>query len=587
MKKSLAILLCAIIAFASCDDTTNDIGSSLTDRSDLLSVVADTSFASTESVLASKVLSRSATGYLGKVKDPELTGKENTSSYITCNISTQLHTFADPFPDEDIIVSRDQDGKVSADSCVMIIAFNGCYGDKLAPMKYTIHEMGKPMEEGTKYYTDFSPIDNGLIRTDKGSVHMSKNYAYTDFNLSDSLRNVEGFLPHLNFCMPSPHNLRDKDGNINYDSVYVDKDNVVYSNYGSYLMNEYYKNPENFRNLFRFTHNVCPGFYLESTGGIGCMANVYVTQMNVYFRYEKDGKIEKGVANFAGTDEVLQKNHIIQDNEKMAQLIEDGSCTYMKTPAGVFTRIVLPVDNLMRYVPEEIDTITSDGKKKWLLKKNYFERSAYTLRIDSINTARMTIRRINNSTSSNDAFPVAKTLLAVPDMMLDKFFDNEEVADYRSSFLVSYNSTNNCYTFGNISSIINRMAHDKYNFITKPELREKEILKTTEKIEALKKEVPTPEILEQIEKLEEKIINIRLLGQCEDNKASDIYNEIFPTWNKMVLIPVNTGYSTINSVSVLTSVFHNIALTSTKLEGGKDNPNQIQLNVIYTKFNKD
>ena len=54
-----------------CDDTTDTIGASLTDNMDNLKISTDSFRVSSRSVLADSVLSKNATGYLGRVKDPE------------------------------------------------------------------------------------------------------------------------------------------------------------------------------------------------------------------------------------------------------------------------------------------------------------------------------------------------------------------------------------------------------------------------------------------------------------------------------------------------------------------------------------
>ena len=71
----IAIMSC--IAFTSCDDTTDTIGNSLTDNMDMLEVTTDTFNVETRSIVADSVLSRSTTGYLGRIRDLE------TGNYIT------------------------------------------------------------------------------------------------------------------------------------------------------------------------------------------------------------------------------------------------------------------------------------------------------------------------------------------------------------------------------------------------------------------------------------------------------------------------------------------------------------------------
>ena len=80
MKRLIFCALTLLCIITSCDETTEAIGSSLTDGTDKLNITTSTFYAATESVVADSIISRSTTGYLGKVKDPE------TGTYITCNL---------------------------------------------------------------------------------------------------------------------------------------------------------------------------------------------------------------------------------------------------------------------------------------------------------------------------------------------------------------------------------------------------------------------------------------------------------------------------------------------------------------------
>ena len=79
------ILFTASLTLIACDDTTNELGMSLTDKMDHLNISTDTFEVTTRSIQADSVLSRNTTGYLGKVRDPE------TKDYITGNYMTQFH----------------------------------------------------------------------------------------------------------------------------------------------------------------------------------------------------------------------------------------------------------------------------------------------------------------------------------------------------------------------------------------------------------------------------------------------------------------------------------------------------------------
>ena len=66
------------------------------------------------------------------------------------------------------------------------------------------------------------------------------------------------------------------------------------------------------------------------------------------------------------------------------------------------------------------------------------------------------------------------------------------------------------------------------------------------------------------------------------------FEELFPRWNKAVIIPVKTSSIQIDNYgsTKITRVVHDMSITSTKLVGGKDNPNVIKMSCIYSKFQK-
>ncbi|MBQ6652649.1 MAG: DUF4270 domain-containing protein [Prevotella sp.] len=467
-----ALLLAMLAAFTlgSCDDTTDSIGVSLTDDMDHLQIATDTFDVSTRSIVAGSVLSRTTTGYLGKIRDPE------TGAYITADFMAQFSTLEDyTFPEADHIISK-IDGDIVADSCEIRLFYTDFYGDSLTTMKLTAYEMDKPMNENTNYRSDFDPKGEGLIRD--GGIATTKAYTLTDLSVSETTRNSTSYTPNIRILLNEP---------------YTDRQGVTYNNYGTYLMRKYYADPTNYKNSYNFISRVVPGFYFESKSGLGAMAYVHISQLNVYFRYLSADTIANGIASFPATEEVLQTSRIVNDEATIAALAADPTCTYLKTPAGIFTEMTLPVEDIIR------------GHDN-----------------DTINTARVELQRINSSYVSDYIFDIPQTLLMIPLDEMQTFFDNKQIANYKTSFLATLNSKTNSYIFGNIGGLIRHLAAKK------------------------------------------------AAGEATEN------------WNKVVIIPVTI---TRNSDEELTTVLHDMSLSSTRLVGGSENPNQpVRISVIYSKF---
>ena len=143
------------MTFAACDDTTDNIGGSITNNVDLISTSEAEYNVATRSIVSGAVLSHSNSGLLGKVKDPE------TGTYVTGDYMTQLGLLSSFSVDTLQYIKDANQGELEADSCFLLVSYATTYGDTLAPMKVTAYEMTKPMTEDKEYLSDFdaSPTD--------------------------------------------------------------------------------------------------------------------------------------------------------------------------------------------------------------------------------------------------------------------------------------------------------------------------------------------------------------------------------------------------------------------------------------------
>ena len=288
IKFALTILLSGL-AFASCSDSTDEIGSSLNSQTDAVNVETASYDVSSESVLADSVLSRNTTGYIGKVKDPE------TGNYITGDFMAQFFNLEDyHFPEKSAMRGVDENGEpvkglIKADSCEIRLFYAKHYGDSTRTMKLTAYEMSKPMTEDHNYYSNYDPLANGYVRKD--GIAQDKVYTLTDYMVAKSTRDTSTYEPYLT---------------IKLNGKYTDADGKEYSNFGTYILEKYYEHPEYFKNAYTFRQNVVPGFYFKHKSGLGNMAYIDASQLNLYYKYadEKDSVLN-GITVFWGTEEVL------------------------------------------------------------------------------------------------------------------------------------------------------------------------------------------------------------------------------------------------------------------------------------------
>ncbi|MBR1469873.1 MAG: DUF4270 domain-containing protein [Prevotella sp.] len=399
----------AAMLLASCDDTTSDIGTSLTHNMDVLNVSTASFAVSSRSIAADSVYFSTTSGHLGKLKDPE------TGAYVTGNFMTQFNMLEDYsllFPPIDSIVSKLPDGTIIADSCEIRLFYTDSWGDSLATMKLTAHEMSKPMLENRKYYSTFDPKANGYIRAD--GIHQSKTYTLTDLSVSEETRKSSTYSPNIRVLL---------------NDEYTDRNGKKHTNFGTYILNAYYKNPSVFGSSLKFMNEILPGFYFEHSAGVGAMANIAMSRLNIYYRVVSGDSTIVGATSIVGTEEVLQTTKIENNQQQIQALVDNNTCTYLKTPAGIFTELTLPVGEI--FAGHENDTL---------------------------NAVKIVIPRINNEQQSDFALDAPTNLLMIPRDSLYSFFEGTRLVNNRSSFVAQNSVTsNNTYVFHNISQLIRLM----------------------------------------------------------------------------------------------------------------------------------
>ena len=439
----LAGVAVVALALSACSDDTLTIGNTLTQQTDRLTIsTADYQVTtrtirrdsvivtktngnqntqSIERINADSMLFRSSFCYLGRVKDPE------TGAYVTSEFMTQFNLMQGlTLQSEDKIVGR-SNGMAAADSCHLEFYMQAptSITDTLAAMKIRVQELQKPMEEDRRYYSNFDLGNEGYLRND--GLTVDKMFSYNDQTVKDSLRNLSNYYHFIN---------------VKLNKAYTDKDGVTYNNYGTYILQQYYRHPEYFKNAYTFIHNVCPGFYVSVIDGEGVYTEISDMALRLYYRYKnaKDSVIKTDLA-LAGTDEVLQTTKIRTEDDVLNELAQNNSCTYIKAPAGLFTEVQLPIDEIFK------------GHET-----------------DSIMTAKISFQRINNN-YYDEALDIPGYVMMVPKDSLYSFFENKLTPDNKLTFYTSYlsngrNATNQ-YTFSNISSLITQLANMKREGIRK------------------------------------------------------------------------------------------------------------------------
>ena len=397
-----AVMLAIALLFIGCSEDTGSLG--IFPQQDAISTSTETFGVLSNSLLNDVVPANSTACFLGKVIDPE------TDQAITASFAAQFHTFENySFPDESHIVKTDNH---LCDSIEVRLFIKSTFGDKNNPMKMVVLPLSMNeshlLKESDKLYTN----TNLEMYVDEGQEPIAtKVFTATDYIMSDEQRASKSYSSNVRIVLPQT--------------------------YGDNIMEKYYSNPASFRDSYSFIRNVCAGFLFRTVGGTGTMLSLEVVSMNLNFSYKDDAYPDSTiVANcrFAATPEVIQSTQFESSN--LDKLIDNSNpYTMLKTPAGICTELILPIDDI--YKGHENDSITR---------------------------ASITLTRINNQDEDahdNYALGIPKNLLLVRKHNLSKFFEEHQVSDSQQSFTTSFLSAYNSYTFDNLSRLISYCRNEK------------------------------------------------------------------------------------------------------------------------------
>lgn len=406
LSKTLSlVMIVSAITICGCDEETGSIG--IFPEEDAISHSSAIYNFYTQSIALDSVLCNSYTSFLGNILDPE------TGTHIQASFATQFHTFENyKLPDKECMFppssSFSPSDPVHCDSCEIRLYFKSYYGAGDTPMKLEIYQLDENniLEEDKDYYsnTDLSQF----VKQGDAPI-ATKVFTPLDYTITDAERNSSTHTDNVRIVLPAE--------------------------YGNRIMNAYYEHPEYFRNSYEFIRHVCPGLYFKLKSGVGTMLNISVGTLNIYFKYfdlQNPQTVYEGLSRFAATAEVIQTTQF--ETEDLRKLVDDPSCTYLKTPAGIGTLIELPI------------------------KEIYLHHES-----DSVSKARLSLTRYNRSETTDSPLGIPTTLLMVRKQDMRSFFAKRQVPDLQTSFTTSYSSGYNSYTFENLGRIISYCQHEKLN----------------------------------------------------------------------------------------------------------------------------
>lgn len=474
----------------SCDDTTTGVGEFVADA-DEITASAQTFEATTKTLKYTDlnpdgVFSRTSSAYLGKFTDPDF------GTYTT-DFITQINCTEDfEFPDR----------LVSIDTTTLELSYASFFGDSLAPMKVKVDVLKEAIDDTGEnlglYYTSYNPEDfynaTGLPLAEQ--EYAVRDNSWTDAEI-DSIKSANGYYPPLviNLDKKATWNIGNEQKN---------------GTFSEYLLTKYKEDKNNFKDAYSFIHNVLPGFYVHNTGGEGSIlyiGDIWLRMKVSYYITGSEGQDSLVYTSipFAATNEVFMSTRLNNSEDALDKLAEEKTHTYLKTPAGLCTEVKLPLQEMYD-----------------------------ALGTDTLNSVSMAFTKYKNASDNSASSPykmgTPQNLLLIRKNEVKDFFEQRKNYDSKTTFLGTYSSTTNSYSFSQVNRLISQIFSD---------------MRT--------KEEPT---------------------------------EGWDEYNTMVLIPVKTETDSQGNTIGLS---HDLEVNSAKLIGGEgEEGKKIKMEVIYTKpkFNK-
>ncbi len=391
MKIKLFILglSLGISILSGCNDELTQVGTGIQPENDRPLVHADTFYMKASTVLTDSVYARTTYGSLGEIYDP-LYG--NLKSDFMCQFYS---------PENFRFRETPYNGKI--DSVEFKIYYSRSWtGDSLTPMRVQLYEVTTPLTRD--FYTN---IDPGKYCNMQKSLGM-QTYTARDLAVSDSLWNDKNttsgeytYSPNVTIRMPQELGQRFYEATINTPEVF--------------------KNQNTFNEFF-------PGIYVTNTYGTGNILNIDGTQMNIFYKYVVKGSagqdsIIQTAEVFSATSEVIQLNRF--KNTDMSHLLEpNDSIAYLKSPAGVYTQLTIPAQDIAPIIKGRI-----------------------------VSNFALSLKALPQE-DWKYAFEAPANLLILPKDSVDSFFKSNSVENSITSFRAPYTASTRTYTFGNIAKLL-------------------------------------------------------------------------------------------------------------------------------------
>ena len=405
IKYAVALLLLGGISlFSGCNDDLTLVGSTIQPQGDRNTVYTDTFRMTASTVKRDSLYAKTTRGLLGEIYDP-LYGHLK-SDYLCQFYCAENYRFPHK-PHMGVI-----------DSVKLKIHFFFWKGDGHALMRARVYAVNKPLEKN--YYTNLNPADYCDMQNALGTR------VYTSLGcFSDSVSTGQ----------KDPKTRKDIKQARYALKIALPKE------LGTRFYNETVNNPSSFATQEAF-NRFFPGLYITTDYGSGNILDVSNTQLYLYYQRPKSSKNDTLVRDsvmFQVTKEVIQHSRF-QHSDEEKLLIPNDQYAYIKTPAGIYPRLVIPSREIAKTI-----------------KGRYTNSLIFSLKYEPQENWKY-------------AMSPPSHLMLMPEDSLRTFFENRNIENNMTTFLskdnarispYGYDATTRTYYFSNIINLLNIHIKEK------------------------------------------------------------------------------------------------------------------------------
>jgi hypothetical protein len=418
--KKLTFAACGFLtglALGSCEDNLTQVGVSIQPPGDRITVYTDTFLMTASTIRLDSIFAKTTNCMLGEMHDPFYgTIKSDFLCQFYCAEGFQF-------------AETPHEGKI--DSLDLLIFYpnvsgnrTAAYGDTLLPMQVSVYPLKGPLDRN--FYTNddpekycemnrllgqtvYTPYDMGITAIERAFVDLDGSNLYT---------------PVIRIKLPLE--------------------------LGQQFYDESIGNPSTFASQNAF-NRFFPGLYITNTFGSGNLIYTQGENISLRIAYHTMAKNSQGEDSvvyraqiFRSAKDVVQINRF--KNSHLDRLLEENpTYTYIKAPAGVCTKLVIPARKILNEMDLEDRFINN-----FTLNLKYLPGDEWDF-----------------------AYEPPSHLLLLPEDSVKSFFENGYIENYNTSFVsfmydvsgstsytsttsspVGYNPTTRTYSFGNISALL-------------------------------------------------------------------------------------------------------------------------------------